>query len=886
MPLPDKMFHTLSVEQTIQDLDTDAHIGLRIEQAMQRLYLYGQNTVGDKQQKSILSTLGNQFSNPIVWILLLAMGAALAFRHFLEAVAVLVVIVLNTLIGFLMERQAVRSMEKLRSMARAKAMVIRNGEKSIIDSTELVPGDLLYLQAGDVVTADARVIFSANLALDESALTGESWQVDKSTGILPTDLPIADRVNIVFKGSLVNKGIGKAVVFATGPHTELGKITAMAQNAEKQATPLNRKLRVLSVRLIWLTMALTALIFASGLIRKEPFFLMLETAIALAIACIPEGLPVISTLSLARGMLGLAKRNVVVKTLDAVQTLGETQVIFTDKTGTLTENEMHVQVIALDGIAYRLIEGARDKEKFKNHPSYGLFLTVATLCNNAVLREESDRQLKDSGDPEEVALLHLIRSLSESFEDIQRRYPRIAEVPFDSTAKVMATLHEFKDGYLVCVKGAWEAVSARSSKIYRNGRVRDFDDRNQWMQKVEAIASSGMRVLGFAFRILKDKPADGEFMENLVFIGVAGFIDPARNGVRESILVCQAAGIRVVMVTGDHPGTADAIASDVGLLEGRQAINIQGKDLQEKQSSKEGMDRLLQATVFSRLDPGQKLDLVSIYQQSGIVVGMTGDGVNDAPALRKADIGIAMGIRGTGAAKEAADLIINDDAFVSIVVAVQYGRVIFENIRTFVIYLLSCNLSEILIVAVASLANMPMPLLPLQILFLNMVTDVFPALAIGMSKGDIDIVMKKPPRKSMDPIISKAEWISIGVYAACLTAGVLGAEFYVWSIPGTDNSAINNVTFCTLILAQLWNVLNMPDRQSPFFKNQVTRSRYVWLAIIFCLGITGLAYWVPVLRSALTLRPFEQDMLAAIVTASLLPVALIQLLKRGFKIVK
>ncbi|SDF55737.1 Ca2+-transporting ATPase [Dyadobacter soli] len=881
----DKRYYTLTVKQALVDLNTDPENGLEDQEASLRLSQYGQNVVEDKRRKSMLSTLLRQFSNPIVWMLLLATGAAFVFRHLVEAVAVLIVILINTTIGFLMERQAIRSMDKLKSLARAKAKVLRNGERRTLDSADLVPGDLLLIQAGDLVTADARLISVNNLSLKESALSGESTQVAKNTAPLSDGIPVADRSNTVFKGTEVIKGKGVGVIFSTGRQTELGKITALAQGASKEATPLNKKLRELSVRLIWLTTALTVLIFISGMIRGESLLLMIETAIALAIACIPEGLPVISTLSLARGMIGLLKKNVLVKTLESVQTLGETQVIFTDKTGTLTENEMRVRVVALDGFIEDFSDEISHNKQLKYHPAFHLFSKAAVLCNDADLQDRINGEPKAVGDPEEVALLRLSGDLSDDIEQIRTQNPRMAEVPFDSQIKMMGTLHSCENGYLTCVKGAWEEVSGRCSKIFREGQPQHFDNKTEWNRKVEELARSGLRVLSFAFRISEDIPQQAMLLDDLVFIGIAGFMDPARPDIKESILCCQQAGIKVVMVTGDHPGTAVAIATAIGLSDGEPSSHIHGKEILEKHLSAQTVDRLLQASVFSRVDPAQKLGLVSLYQQQGLVVGMTGDGVNDAPALRKADIGIAMGVRGTGAAKEAADLIINDDAFTSILAAIQYGRVIFDNIQTFVIYLLSCNLSEILIVALASFLELPMPLLPLQILFLNMITDVFPALAIGMSRGEPELVMNRPPRKPSEAIVSKANWISIVAYAGCLTAGVLGAEFYVFSTAGGESKLVNNVTFCTLILAQLWNVFNMAQRKTPFFANQITANKYVWLAIFFCLGALMITYQIPALPSALSLVSLGHGLFGIVLVFSLIPVVLVQLLKRGFGII-
>lgn len=878
-----KTYYALDVEKVIQGLQTDPEKGLGKQEATKRLQQYGKNVVEDKQQKSAFRTLLEQFSNPIIWILIIASALAFAYQHALEGIAVLIVILINTLIGFFMERQAIRSMEKLRSMARSKATILRDGNKVEIDSVDLVPGEILFLKSGDVITADARIISLNNLALKEAALTGESTQVEKSIDPLPQDTQVADRKNTVFKGTVVSRGNGVAAVVATGVDTELGKITEMAEEAKKEATPLNKKLRELSKKLIWLTLILVGVIFLSGVIRGKELMLMIETAIALAIASIPEGLPMISTLSLARGMIGLAGKKVIVKTLEAVQTLGETEVIFTDKTGTLTENEMHVHSIAFNGVIENIsMRGGNDE--LKKHPEYGLFLKIGVLCNNSTF-EIRDNKVKSTGDPEEVALLRMANDLEESITEIHKEHPRIEEIPFDAEIKMMGTVNQSGDEFLICVKGATEETLKKCVKVREQGEVRDLTDHEKWKKRADELANKGLRVLSFAYRISKEKPEKENIIHDLIFLGMAGFIDPARPDVKKSIEDCRKAGIKVVIVTGDHPGTANAIAREVGLADESEIVNVHGKELQERNISEEQIEKVLKASVFSRVDPGQKLDLVSIYQKKKVIIGMIGDGVNDAPALKKADIGIAMGIRGTEAAKEAADLIINDDAFTSIVTAIKYGRVIFENIRTFVIYLLSCNLSEIIIVAIASFFDLPMPLLPLQILFLNMITDVFPALAIGMSKGEEEIVMKKPPRKSSEPIVSKSNWISITTYSLCLTAGVIGAEIYAMSFLEVDNKVVNNVTFYTLILAQLWNVFNMPGRETTFFKNQITKNRYIWYALVFCVVVTVIIYLIPAMRSALSLVSLKPFVLFLIIGASFIPVGLVQLLKRVFKII-
>lgn len=879
--MEDKSYYSEDIEQVIQSLQTDQEKGLSNQEATKRLEKYGKNVVEDKKKKSQWIILLEQFSNPIIWILVIAAGLAFAFQHIVEGVAVLAVIVINTLIGFFMERQALRSMEELKNMARSRTMILRDGKKSEIDSIDIVPGDILFLKVGDVITADARLISQNNLALKEAALTGESTQVQKKVEPLSEDTQVADRLNSVFKGTIVSRGNGTAVVVATGSKTELGKITEMAEGAEKEATPLNKKLKELSKRLIWLTLFVAGVILLTGVLRGVELVLMIETSIALAIASIPEGLPVISTLSLARGMFGLSKKNVIVKTLEAVQTLGETEVIFTDKTGTLTENEMRVHGIAFDE-AFEKINDRSDK--LKKHPEFDLFLKVGVLCNNSAIKTKDGKD-KTTGDPEEVALLRMAKDLGVNVQEINNEFPRVKEIPFDSDIKMMATVHQSADEFLICVKGAMEETLKKCVSEKQNGEVKDHLDREKWSQKADDLANEGLRVLAFAYRTNKKKPEEDKIISDLIFLGLAGFIDPARPDVKGSIEDCRKAGIKVVMVTGDHPGTANAIAKEVGLAGEKEIVTVHGKDLRENMDDEEA-ERIVKANVFARVDPAQKLDLVSIYQKKKIVVGMTGDGVNDAPALKKADIGIAMGIRGTEAAKEAADLVINDDAFTSIVTAIKYGRVIFDNIRMFVIYLLSCNLSEIMIVAIASFFDLPMPLLPLQILFLNMITDVFPALAIGMNKGEVESVMKRPPRKSSEPIVSKSNWISITVYSLCLTAGVIGAELYAMNFLNVDDNVINNITFFTLILAQLWNVLNMPDREVSFFKNQITKNKYIWYALILCISITVIIYLVPPVRSALAIVSINPSVLVLIVAASLSPIVLVQLFKRGFKIIE
>ena len=880
-------YYTLPVDAVIQALKTDPTKGLAANEVRKRLDEHGQNVVEEKKQVSALTILLRQFSNPIVWILIGAAIVAFAFQHSLEGIAVTIVIVINALIGFFMERQALRSMEKLRTMAATKAKVLRDGKVESIDSASIVPGDILQVNEGDVVTADARIIEHNRLAVKEATLTGESTQVEKETEPLNEGVAVADRKNMIFKGTIVTRGSAKVAVTSTGTNTELGKIAKMTGEAEKAATPLNKKLRALTKRLVWLTLILAVVIFVSGLIRGEDITIMIETAIALAIACIPEGLPVISSVTLGKGMLRLADHNVIVKTLESVQTLGETEVIFTDKTGTLTENEMYVQsVITGDGSEVNISDQA-SADSLKKNPDYPMLLAVAVLCNNASYKRKEGAQddpkgkEESTGDPIEVALLRMASQLSENTESIIKSHQRKSEAPFDAETKMMGTINASDSKFILCVKGATEEVLNKCTKIQEKGQVKEFVDKEKWKGKNEELANKGQRLLGFASRNL-EKAEEKDPIKDLTFLGLIGFIDPPRKNVRESIQSCRDAGIKVVMVTGDHPGTATAIAREVGLDVNNGQV-YHGKDLKTNPDEDE-KQKMLGAPVFSRVDPGQKMNLITVFQEKKIVVAMTGDGVNDAPALKKSDIGIAMGIRGTEAAKEAADIILKDDAFPSIVEAVRYGRLIFDNIRTFIVYLLSCNLSEILIVATASFMNLPQPLMPLQILFINMITDTFPALAIGMGEGDESVVMKRKPRKSTVPIIANADWLAVAIYSLGITAAVIGIELYSLRIQKIDDKVVNNITFYTLILAQLWHVFNMSSRETSFFRNQITENKYIWMALLLCVLISVGVYFIPPIRSALSLVEIEATHVLEIVIASLIPVALIQLLKRVFKV--
>jgi len=877
--LPEQAY-SIPLEKLISDLKTDSSKGLGQSEIEKRRRAFGRNELKEQKQKSILLILLEQFLDPVIYMLLAAASLGFAFGEYIEAVAVLVVILITAAIGFFMEWQAVRSMEALRKMTLSHTRVLRSGREDVLESWELVPGDVVLLEAGDVVPADARIIEHENLAVKESALTGESMQVEKSTEILPEETHLSERLNMVFSGTLITRGTVKAIVTATGNETELGKISELTHQAEDEATPIEKKLAALSKRLIWLTLILAVLIAISGYVQGRELEQMIKTAIALAVASIPEGLPIVATIALARGMLRLAKDRVIIKELSSVETLGSTGVICTDKTGTLTENEMSVHSIFLPQREIELEEESSTllTEQRKSDETINRLLEAGVLCNNVQISGNEISQ----GDPIEVALVELALKATVDIENFRAQHPEIVELPFDTETKMMAVQNQFENGYRVSVKGALESVLHHCDKVLEKGDPVPLTNKDEWSNAASDMAAEGLRTLAFAYGESPTEFSKDQMVNGLTFLGLVGFIDPPRLDVKDAIRTCKDAGIRVVMVTGDHPETARSIAQAVGLLDGDGDIEkvFIGKELgQSIEADSSSKDELLRARIFARVNPSQKLKLVDFYQKNKFVVGMTGDGVNDAPALKKADIGIAMGIRGTEAAKEVADVILRDDQFTSIELAIRQGRIIFENIRNFVVYLLSSNLAEIIAVALASISNLPLPLLPLQILYLNLVTDVFPALALGLGEGQQNI-MKHTPRPLDEPIMPKKYWLSTIIYGLGITAGVLGIKVFAHFYLKLDPEKVNNLAFYTLVLAQLLNVLNLPKRDESFFFNEVTKNKWVWGALVLCLLLTFLGYIIPPLREVLSLVPITSAELFWVFVFSLLSLVVSQLVKR------
>jgi Ca2+-transporting ATPase len=864
-PKGDPGFHALAANDVLARLNADPASGLSEAEAARRLRLYGPNLMRIKKPVNAWRILINQFESAVVLLLAAAAVLSAAFGEWPQAIAVAIVLAINSAIGFFTELRAVRSMEALRALGAREARVRRGGTVRIVPAGRLVPGDIVLLDGGDLVPADLRIVSAANLACDESTLTGESLPVDKQVAPVAGKTPMPERFSMAYKGTAVTRGTAEAVVTATGLATELGRITALVEEAKQDRSPLEKQLERLSRQLIWVTLALAGAITAAGIATGKDILLMVEAGIALAVAAIPEGLPIVATLTLARGMLRMARKNALVARLSAVETLGATTVILTDKTGTLTENRMRLDRLLLAGgevtvdhtVDHTGDHGggrfSRDDERIDAgidpgaDPALRRALEIGVLCTNATLGGGPAETGKESetGDPTEIALLRAGQLAGLTRTGLTARYPELAEIAFDSAAKRMATIHQDGGGFLIVAKGAPETMLPACESVLTGEGVDLLGkaEREGWLNAAETLAARGLRMLALAFKQADN--AGAPVYQDLTLAGLAAIHDPPRSDIREVIQACRDAGITVIMVTGDHIGTAKSVSEAIGLSE-RGARAKAGHELAPMTGAGAEIDGELRRTIiFARVTPEQKLDLIRLHQQAGEVVAMTGDGVNDAPALRQADIGIAMGLRGTQVAREAADIVLRDDAFATIVTAIREGRVIFANIRRFVTYLLSCNLAEVLIVGLAVAAGLPLPLLPLQILFLNLVTDVFPAFALGLGEGD-DNVLRRPPRDPAEGLLTRRQWRVIVFFGALITAATLGALLIALTVLGLEGREAVTISFLTLAFAQLWHVFNMRSTTAPLWRNDVVRNPYVWGALALCIGLlAAAAYFAP-----------------------------------------
>lgn len=869
-------YHSIKEDEVLKLMRSNPLKGLTVEEAELRFKKYGWNKITETKKRNLFLIFISQFKSPIVYLLLFAAGLSFYFHEWLDGFAILIVILINAFVGFYMEFQAERSMDALKKLSAIPSKILRNGQLSEFDSVNIVPGDIIYLEAGDIINADARIFREAQLQADESALTGESVPVEKKKDVLLEQISLAERTNMLYKGTHITKGNGWAVVTSTGMETELGKIANLVESAKQSATPLEKKLEIFSKKLILITLVLVVIIFIAGLLTGQQLWEMVQTSIALAVAAIPEGLPIVATLALAQGMLKMAKYKVIVKKLSAVETLGGTNVICTDKTGTLTENKIKVTQVITDETTWK------DGDITVSSSSIDLMKKIAILCNTAELTQKGS-ELIEIGDPLETGLLKFAMGLGENIEAVRKEFPKIKEEPFSSETKVMATLNGSGDKFLAYSKGAVEEIIKRSTYIFSDNKPKEFNDdlKQHWLNEAEKVASYGLRIIAGAYKELPGK--NGELCSGLTFVGLFGMMDPPRKEVFSALEECRSAGIKVVMITGDHPSTAKNIGIQLGIAEKDSKVIIGSKMNEYELLSDEDKVQWANTSIFARVSPKQKIDLVKVLQEKGNIVGMTGDGVNDAPALKKADIGIAMGLRGTQIAQEASVMVLKDDSFTSIVIAIKQGRIIFENIRKFVIFLLSCNLSELLVIAIASVFSLHFQLFPLQILFINLITDVLPALALGVLDGNETIMMQKPKRTE-SPIIDSKRWWTIIFYSVVIGVTSVSAVFFshitVHKTEPLNAELCNNILFFTLIFSQLLHVLNMGGNNSSFFGSEVFRNKYVWGAIALSVVILIGTYAIEPVRKVLSLYEMSASDWLISIMASIFSLIIIQIAKK------
>ena len=861
-----------SPDDVVRTLDSDLEAGLSDGEAERRLERYGRNQLREARARSPWRILAGQFGSTVILVLVAAEILALVFGHGVEAIAIAAVLIINAAIGFVSEWRASRAMRALRQLARPDVRVRRAGADRTVHEEALVPGDVVIVEGGDRAPADVRLVEANGLRVDASALTGESVPVSKRTDPSDEDAPLAERDGMLYKGTVVTEGSGAGVVVATGPSTELGRIAELAHAAESRHSPLRRRLDRLGRRLAVLTLAIAAAVAVIGLLVGQDPTRMIETALALGVAAVPEGLPIVATIALARGMWLLARQRALVNRLPAVETLGATQVIVTDKTGTLTENRMTLRHVVTDGGDQRLAgDGGGELS-----PTLRRALEVGTLCSNVGRASpDDDGEAELTGDPTEVALVAAARDAGIARDELLEAQPEVREVAFDADRMMMATFHEHEGGLRVAVKGAPAAVLevCRRVAVDDGSRALSDEDLASWRDRAESLAGQGQRVLALAERRVDD--VDTDPYQDLTLLGLAGLVDPPRDGVDWAVEECRRAGIRVILATGDQAATARAIAWRTGIVDREDATVIEGSDIPASAEDwADAPDATHDANVFARVTPEQKLRLIEALQADGRTVAMTGDGINDAPALETADIGVAMGRRGTDAAREAADMVLQDDAFETIVAAVRQGRVIFANIRTSVVFMLSTNLAEVLAVTVASILGaftaLPMPLLPLQILFLNVLTDVFPALALAVGEGSRN-VMDRPPRAADEAVLTPRHWRGVVGWSLVLAASVLAASAVATFGLGLDRFEAITVSFLTLAFGKLWFTFVLRAPGTSPWRNDVVANPWVWGSLAVCVPLLIAAVHLPGLSDVLRTRPLDAAGWGLLLGFSLVP---------------
>jgi Ca2+-transporting ATPase len=910
-------WYQLESEEALTHLGSDAAQGLSADEAARRLEQHGPNELEERGVKTPWQILWEQFTETMVVILIIATVVSALLGEFKDAAVVLAVVVLNALLGFRQEYQAEKAMAALKKMAVPVVKVRRGGHVREISSRELVPGDIVLLEAGNLVPADCRLLESANLRTQEAALTGESEPVSKSVAAQPgKSLPLAERHNMVYMGTVVSYGRGEAVVAETGMRTELGKIADLMQSAAQEPTPLQVRLDRLGKQIAWVALGLVVLVFVLGLLRGEDLRILFLTGIGLAVAAVPEGLPAVVTIGLALGARRMLRRKALIRKLPAVEALGSVTVICSDKTGTLTENRMTVTVIDLAEHRIDLTEedtlryfgggwgpceaetpNEEQSQKLREYPALALMLAGGVLCNDALLEcdEDAPERYHIVGDPTEGALMIAAAQLGMTRETLEAAMPRLAEIPFESERKRMTTFHSFKGEHLegwqktlldlldlkpeaqhliAFTKGAMDGLLEIADRVWVENKVEPLDAG--WRQRIESanenLAKQGMRVLGVACRALDDLP-EGKIREEeelfkleqeLIFIGLVGMIDPARAEVKEAVRTCKTAGIRPMMITGDHPLTARYIASELDIDPGDGVLTGGELDSLSEEEIEETVERV---SVYARVSPEHKLKIVRALQNRGQIAAMTGDGVNDAPALRQADIGVAMGIAGTDVSKEAADMVLLDDNFATIVAAVEEGRVIYDNIRKFIKYTFTSNAGEIWVMLLGPFLGMPLALLPLQILWINLVTDGLPGLALGVEKAERN-TMRRPPYPPNENIFARGigrDILFIGFLMGVLS---LGIGYWYWRM---DQPIWQTMVFTTLTLSEMGYVLAIRSNRDSLFRIGVFSNRALIGAVILTTLLQVAVVYVPFLQNIFETMslPLRDLGIAALLSTSL-----------------
>ena len=843
---------TLSPSDVAARLHCNLERGLSSDDAKGRLARSGPNALPEVPPPSLVALFLSQFSSLIVWVLIGAAVLSGLLEDWVDAAAILAIVLLNGILGFVQEFRAERSLAELRTMSIAVARVMRDGVTQAVPARDVVVGDLVLLEAGDRIPADVRLTYATNVQTQEASLTGESTPVAKHAEAVPrAELPLADRTNMAFMGTVVVSGKARALVVSTGLGTELGKIAAMIQRAteaERAQTPLQRRLEQFGVTLLWLALSVVTVVFALGYLRGEPVVTMFLTAVSLAVAAIPEGLPAVVTITLALGVTRMVRRHALIRRLPAVETLGSATVICTDKTGTLTKNEMTVtRLYAADrefevtGEGYSPVgDILQSGMRLPDLPvALRDLLTAGVLCNGAELQEKSGNW-HIVGDPTEGALLVVATKAGLDRPRMERTQQFLGEVPFDPERKMMSIVRRTPDGPVVYVKGAPDVLLRQCTQgLTLEGRVEPLSDahRERILRANAHFAHQALRVLGVARRPVEGVPDHyraQELERELIFLGLAAMKDPLRPEVRAAVRVCREAGIQTVMITGDHKDTALAIAEELQLRDGRLEA-LSGLEL-DRLSDSALTTRIKDVSVYARVSAEHKLRIVNAWRTGSAVVAMTGDGVNDAPAIKAADIGVAMGLTGTDVTKEAADMVVTDDNFASIAAAVEEGRGIFENIRKTVLFLLSCNVSEVLVMLFAALAGLPLPLLPIQILWMNLVTDGFPALALAVDPANPDL-MKRPPRAPKASLLDRSQLVAVGEQGLLLSLVALAAfsmSLYTWH---QEVEQARTVAFSVMVVAQLVHAFNCRSDRLSLFQIGVATNRSLLLAFAVSLGI-------------------------------------------------